>query len=201
MGINVINKENKLFVSIDKKITNKEFFSLLKERLARIFLVNQNIKKEMVLNIDSREMTSKEILELFDILESENKCLISKIICQRKIKEEITVIKGDIRSGESKMVFNSLLLIGNVNKGAKLIIEGNLYVLGRINGDIELLDSKSKIYCGSIYNSLIKIGSKYKIYTYELTDQVIEVVDEIILNKKYRKEGNYCGKSNCGYIW
>ena len=201
MGINVINKENKLFVSIDKKISNKEFFLLLKERLARMFLLNQNIKKEMVLNIESREMSSKEILELFDILDSENKCLISKIICQRKIKEEITVIKGDIRSGENRKVFNSLLLIGNVNKGAKLIVEGNLYVLGRINGDIELLESNNKIYCESIYNSLVKIGSKYKIYTYELTDQVIESDDVNIINKKYRKEGNYCGKSNCSYIW
>jgi len=201
MGIEIINKDNKLVMNVDKKISNMEFLKLFREKLERIFLINKNVKKEIILDINSRELNSREILELFDILDSENKYVVSKINCLRKQKEEISIIRGDIRSGECKIIHNSLLIIGNVNRGSKLVIEGNLYVLGKISGDIELVSEDNKIYCESIYNSLVKIGSLYKIYTYELTDQVIGVKDKEIIHEKYRKEENLYGKSNCSYIW
>ena len=201
MGIEIINKEDKMFVSVDGKLSNREFLESFKNKLERIFFINKNNRKEIILDISSRELNNKEILELFDILDNENKYFISKINCLKKLKEQISIVKGDIRSGEIRVCHNSLLLVGNVNRGGKLIVEGNLYVLGKINGDIDIFDIESKIYCESIYNSFVKIGQYYKIYTYELIDQVIEVSDKKITNKKYRKEESVYGKSNCSYIW
>jgi septum formation inhibitor MinC len=146
-------------------------------------------------------LSNKEILEMFDILESEDKYLITKINCSKKLKEEIVIVRGSIRNGETKVINNSLLLVGNVNRGGKIIVDGNLYVLGKINGDVELKGDMNKIYCESINNSFIKIGGYYGIFTNELLDQVIYVSEKKVVNNAYRIGENYNGKSNSCYIW
>lgn len=199
--VEIINSNSKVIISVDEKITNKEFLNLLKDKLEKIFVLKESEKKEVVLDIKSRLLNNKEILEMFDILESENKYFIGKINCYKKLKEEITIFKGDIRSGEIKIIDKSLLLIGNINRGAKVVVDGNLYVLGKVSGDVELQNDLNKVYCECIENSLIKIGMYYEIFTCELRDQVVYVNDSRVVNNEYRRGENTNVKSNSSYIW
>ena len=199
-GILVENKNNKLKIFVDEKLSNKKCIMALKYKLDNIF-VYAKTRKEIIIEFYSRSFTNKEVLELFDIFESMDNFLITKINCNKQIKEEITILRGNIRNGQVKVCEKSVLLIGTINKGAKIIVNGNLYVLGRLYGDVEIKNKGSKIYCESIYNALVKIGGTYKLYTDEIFDQCIYLDDSEIKNVDYKIGDISNVKSNSSYIW
>ena len=198
--IKLINSEGKLKIIINEKLSNMDSLKLIKEKLEKVF-VYSNKKKEVVLELFSRNFNSKEILQLFDIFDSLDNYLLSKVISKKKIKEELSIIKGSIRNGEVYVYSKSILLIGNINQGGKIICSGNLYVLGRICGEVEITNKDGKIYCEDICNALIKLAGKYQIYTDDLHDQVIFLDKDEIKNNDYRIGDKINGKSDSCYIW
>ena len=199
-GILVENKNNKLKIYVDEKLSNKKCIMGIKDKLDNIFVYSKS-RKEIVIELYSRDFTNKEILELFDIFESMDNFLITKISCHKKLKEEITIVKGNIRNGQIKIYDRSVLLIGSINSGAKIMVNGNLYVLGRVYGEIEIKNKESKVYCENIYNALVKIGGRYKIYTDSMFDQCIYLDNDEIKNIDYKIGDISNVKSNSSYIW
>lgn len=197
--IKIVNSDDKLKIILNERLDNIECLRLIKERLEKVF-VYSNKRKEVILEVFSRNFTSKEVLQLFDIFETLDNYLISKIISRKKIKEEIAIIKGNIRNGEVGIYDKSILFIGNINRGSKIICAGNLYVLGKINGEIEIINSERKIYCEEISNALVKIGGVYQIYTDNLYDQMIYLENNKMKNIEYRIGEKNNGKSDSCYI-
>ena len=117
--IDVKTIDKKLLLKVNESLSNREFLDYLKEKLSALLFVNTSERKEIILDILSRNLTSKEMLEMFDIFETDNRYLVSKIQCSKKVKEEISIIKGSIRAGEVKVFNKSVLLIGTINKGSK----------------------------------------------------------------------------------
>lgn len=198
--IKVISKDNKLRIIINEGLTNGECLMLIKEKLEKIFIYSI-IKKEIILELGKINFTNKEILQLFDIFDTLENYIISKIICNKKFKEEIIIAKGNIRNGEVKIFDKSVLFVGTINSGGKIICDGNLYVLGRVNGDVELKDKSALFYCENIYNSLVKIGNKYRIFTEDLYDRYICLKNDEIQSYDYKIGEKIHGKSNSCYIW
>ena len=197
--IKLIIKDNKIKITVAENLSNSKFLEFLKIKLERIFFYS-NERKYITLELYSRNLSNKEVLTLFDIFESFKNFIIDKINCTKKIKEEVVIVKGNIRNGEVRVYNKSVLLIGGINRGGKIIVCGSLYVLGRVYGDIEIKSSTGKVYCENIYNSLVKIGGVYKIYTDDLYDKEI-FLDETIKEKDYKIGGYNSGKSNSCYIW
>lgn len=193
-------KENNLHILVDKDLTNKEFLELLKERLEKLLVVKDALKKNVVLNIEDRCLNNREILMLFDILSDANLFYLSKIICKNKSRQNLMIYKGNIRGGEVKFFDKSLLVVGNINSGSKIIVNGDLYVLGNVSGNIELKDQDGHIYLEHMDDIVVKIGSIYKSYNEELFSREIYLSGNEIKEKCYKKgEINY-GKSNSCYI-
>ena len=166
-------KDNKLHIVVDEELKNDEFLFLLKKRLQRLMVLKNDISKEVVLDLSNRRLNNREILQLFDILNDYNMFCLGKVICKNSNKDNLSIYKGNIRSGQVRLFNGSALIVGTINKGARVIVNGDLYVLGRVNGDIELRSLDSRVYCQSIYNSLVKIGEIYKLYSLELFDKEI----------------------------
>lgn len=193
-------KDNKLNIIVDSDLSNNEFLSLLKERLERLVVLRDSLRKEVILNIENRYLNNREILQLFDILNDVNVFYLSKVICKNKARQNLMIYKGNLRGGQIRFFDKSLLLVGSLNKGSKIIVNGDLYVLGSINGDIEIKDKEGKIYCENITNSLVKIGGIYKLYSEVLQSKEIYLKDDKIIEKDYKKGEVYNGKSNSCYI-
>ena len=193
-------KDNKLHILVDSKLSNKEFLIKFKERVEKLFVIRSEVMNDVILNINDRTLNNREILELFDILNETEVFYLSKVNCKNIAKESIVIYKGNLRGGQARFFDKSLLLVGGVNKGSKIVVNGDLYVLGRLEGDVELKDKHGKIYCESIYNSLVKIGDIYKLYTQELIDKKICIENGEIIEKDYKREEIYNGKSNSCYI-
>ena len=68
-NINIKEKDDKLLITIDEKVSNRDFLKQFKDRLERIFVINNSKRKEIVLDISRRNLSNKEILEMFDIVE------------------------------------------------------------------------------------------------------------------------------------
>lgn len=193
-------KENKLNIFVSPTISNKEFLSLLKERLQRLIVVKESIARDVILNIDDRMLDNREILELFDILNDTNIFYISKIVCKNVSKDSLTIYKGSFRGGQVRFFNKSCLIIGTINKSSKVVVNGDLYVLGKIIGEVELKDKSSSIYCEYIEDSLVKIGDIYKYYGGVTKGIEIYLDNNVIKEREYKKGEMNSGKSNSCYI-
>ena len=193
-------KDNKFYINVPDELTNKQFLEGLKAKIEKLLILKNTLKENVILNIDKRKLDNREILQLFDILNDANIFYLSRVNCQSKNKESLSIYKGCFRSGQIRFFEKSLLLIGNINKGSKVIVNGDLYVLGKINGDVEIKDKKGRIYCEFIKNSLIKIANKYKLYTEELENKEIYYMDGEVVETDYIKGEKHYGKSDSSYI-
>lgn len=193
-------KDNKIHIIVDKNISNKEFLLSFKERIEKIFVLKEELAKEVVLEINQRKLANREILQLFDILNEHNIFYLGKVVCQSNYKNSLIIYKGSLRSGQKRFYKDSVLIVGNINQGSKVIVNGDLYVLGKVMGEIEMKDSESKIYCEHIENCLVKIMGAYKLYTEAKEDKIIYLNKGIIMDKDYREGEMGSVKSNSCYI-
>lgn len=193
-------KDNKFYINVPTKLTNREFLESFKQRLEKLMILKESIKQNVILNIEDRVLNNREILQLFDILNEMNIFYIQKVICKNKAKVSLSIYKSNLRGGQIRFFEKSVLLVGNINHGSKLIVNGDLYVLGNINGDVELKDKNGKIYCKSINNSLIKIGDIYKLYTSVYDNIEISCSNNKIIERDYIKGEKDYVKSDSYYI-
>ena len=193
-------KDNKLNILVDSKLSNREFLMKFKERLEKLFVIRGKKMNEVILNMNDRSLDTREILELFDILNEAEMFYLSKVNCKNKCKETLMIYKGNLRGGQSRFFEKSVLLIGGLNKGSKIVVNGDLYVLGNIRGDVELKDREGKIYCENINDSLVKIGDIYKLYSEELIGKEIYIKEGKIIENDYKKGEILNVKSNSCYI-
>lgn len=199
-----------IFKKIDGKVTiiANQFLSFdvfidaLKNRLDMLYIKDDLLSSNVVLDIANLQLDSKKILNIFDVFAAHNCMCIAKIIYKQINDNRIILHEGNIRSGQVKMFANNTLLIGNVNKGAKIIVYGNLYVVGKINGDIEFKGVNNKLMASNIEDAYVKfcihekniVGLKENITVFVDGDKISE---EGFMD---RREKHY-GKSNCSYIW
>ena len=114
--IKLIIKDNKIKITVAENLSNSKFLEFLKIKLERIFFYSDE-RKYITLELYSRNLSNKEVLTLFDIFESFKNFIIDKINCTKKIKEEVVIVKGNIRNGEVRVYNKSVLLIGGINRG------------------------------------------------------------------------------------
>jgi len=196
------NIKGKVNIIANDNLNFDKFIKILKTRLERLYIKEDLLKTDVILDIRKISLNTKEILNIFDVLASFENIYVSKIIYNENNKKNIILHEGNIRAGEIKFYSSNVLLIGNVNKGAKIIVNGNLYVIGKVCGTIEFKNINNKLMTSCIDNAFIKICSIEKQFDYVIENVSIRLDNLEIIEEKFmdRRERNY-GKSNCSYIW
>lgn len=193
--------DGKIQIIVNSHISFDQFLFCFKERLNSIFVKDELLKTNAILNIEHIKLDAKDILKIFDVLNEYGNIYISKIIYKEKINKNIYLHEGNIRGGEVKLFNSNTLLLGNINKGSKIIINGNLYVIGKVNGKIEFKNKNNKLYCSNITDSLVKFCSIIANIDGNNENCIVEIKNnEININKFIDRRDRY-GKSNCSYIW
>ena len=196
------NINGKVNIIVNEKFNFNQFIECLKRRLDRLYIKDDLLKGNVILDIRNISLDAKQILSLFDVLAGYENILISKIIFKEKENKNIILYEGNIRGGEIRLFSHNALLIGNVNKGAKVIVNGNLYVIGKVNGLIEFKNINNKLYASNIDNAYIKICNIEKQIEGNLDNFLFSLIDNQIVEETFidRRERVY-GKGNCSYIW
>lgn len=196
------NIDNKINIIVNDKLSFNNFIDSLKKRLDKLYIKDNLLKTNVTLDIHNISLSSKEILQIFDVFQSFGSIYINKIIYREEVNKNIILHEGNIRSGEIKIFHNNTLLIGNINIGSKVIVNGNLYVIGKINGNVELKGINNKLVASSINNALIKICKCELLVDEEIKNSILKVVNDEVVSEGFidRRERIY-GKSNCSYIW
>ncbi len=196
------NIDNKINIIVNDKLSFNNFIDSLKKRLEKLYIKDNLLRTNVTLDIHNISLSSKEILQIFDVFQSFGSIYINKIIYKEEVNKNIILHEGNIRSGEIKIFHNNTLLIGNINIGSKVIVNGNLYVIGKINGNVELKGVNNKLVASSTNNALIKICKYERQIDEEITNSILKVVNDEIVSEGFidRRERTY-GKSNCSYIW
>lgn len=196
------NINGKINIIVNPNYNFNQFINSLKKRLEKLYIKDDLLKANAILDIRNINLTTKEILTIFDVFASSENILLDKIIYKEKENKNIILHEGNIRGGEIKLFSSNTLLIGNINKGSKVIANGNLYVIGKVSGEVEFKDVNSKLYASSIENPYIKICSIEKQYEDILENSVVSLkYDQIIEEKFMDRRERINGKSNCSYIW
>jgi len=195
------NIDGKITILANENLSFEKFIEALKNRLERLYIKDDLLKTNIILNIKNIELDSKRILNIFDILSAYENIYIDKIIYNEKINKNIILHERNIRAGEIKMFSNNTLLIGNINKGAKVIVNGNLYVIGRVSGMLEFKNINNKLMSASVDNAYIKICAYEKQIEGIRENIVVKIEKNEIVEEGFidRRERIY-GKSNCSYI-
>ena len=203
-------QKNIIFKNVDGKVTiiannnlnYESFIKILKDRLDKLYIKDDLLKSNIVLDIKNIELDSKKILSLFDVLADYQCFYIDKIIYKENKNKNIVLYEGNIRAGEVKLFTGNTLLVGNINKGAMVIACGDLYVVGKINGVVQFKHIFNKLTCANVSDTFIKICNlEYKIAG-DIDNVVIKVKDNQVVEEKFRdRRENIYGKSNCSYIW
>lgn len=204
MNQNIIfrNKEDKIIIMVNPNISFNAFLNELKNRLDRLYIKDDLLKANAVLDISNIKLDTKKILNIFDVLATHESIYIDKILYKQEKNQSIVLHEGNIRCGEIRLFTTNTVIIGNINKGSKVIINGNLYVIGKVNGNVEFKGIKNKLMTSNIEGSLIKICSLERQFE-EIKENVsIKISGNSIIDEKFidRREKVY-GKSNCSYIW
>lgn len=79
----------------------------------------------------------REVLE--EVFKTKNNLLVDSIECEierieQKLKDQVVVKTGTIRSGQVCEVDGSILFIGDINPGGSIIASGSIYVIGSLMG-------------------------------------------------------------------
>lgn len=86
-----------------------------------------------------RKMTSKQQNLIKEIFKSKGNLLVRSIeneieVIQNRLKSQVKVINGIIRSGQISEIEGNVLLLGDVNPGGNLLATGDIYILGALRG-------------------------------------------------------------------
>lgn len=151
MDNSVIIKANKhgIVVILDDSID----FSELKEHVASKFTDSAKFLGDckIAVNFTGRDLSDAEELELLDVIKANSQldvvCLVEKDDERSQsfkdaVDEKLMdysgntarFYKGNLRSGQSVEMDNSIILIGDVNPGATVTSNGNIIILGSMKG-------------------------------------------------------------------
>ena len=196
------NINGKIHIIVNDQYNFNKFIEVLKNRLEKLYIKDDLLKANVILDVHNISLDTKQILTIFDVLSNFENLFLDKIIYKENIEKNIVLHEGNIRGGEIRLFTTNTLLIGNVNKGAKVIVNGNLYVIGKVSGIVEFKNISNKLYASSIDNCFVKICSIEKQFNETLENSLISLVDNKIIEEKFmdRRERIH-GKSNCSYIW
>lgn len=196
------NIDGKVYIISDETLNYSTFIKSLSDRLEKLYISENLLKTNVTIDIKNIPLNSRQILNLFDVLEKHGNIYVSKIIYKDKKKKNIILHEGNIRSGENKFFNTNTLLIGNINKGGKVIVNGDLYVIGKISGDVIMKNNNSKLMASNVENAYIKICSLEKKIEGDLKNVVLRINENILHEDNFIKgESDIYGKSNCNYIW
>lgn len=196
------NINDKLHIIINDQYNFNKFIEVLKNRLERLYIKDDLLKANAVLDIHNINLNTKQILTIFDTLASFENLFLDKIIYKENTSKNIILHEGNIRGGEIKLFDKNTLIIGNINKDSKVIVNGNLYVIGKVSGIVEFKSNMNKLYASSIDGCFVKICSVEKQFNEKIENSLISLVNNQITEEKFmdRREKIH-GKSNCSYIW
>lgn len=196
------NINDKVTIVAEHNLSFDNFIDRLKNRLERLYIKDDLLKSNVVLDIRNIELDSKRILKIFDVLEQYGFIYVDKIIYKENKRNSLILHEGNIRAGEIKMFTNNTLIIGNINKGAKVMINGNLYVIGKVNGTIEFKGINNKLIASGVENANIKICALEKYIEGNKENISIFIEEDKIIENKFMDRGERLyGKSNSCYIW
>lgn len=196
------NEGGKIYIIAKDDLNYEGFVKSLKNRLEKLYIKEDLLKTNVVLDIKNISLDARQILNLFDVLSMYGYIYINKIIYSSKTVKNIILHEGNIRAGEVKFFSNNTLLIGNINKGAKVIVDGNLYVIGKVNGMVEMKNISNRLMASNIENAYVKICSYEKQIYGSLENGVIKIDKNLLLEEKFmdRRDMTY-DTCNCSYIW
>lgn len=204
MQQNIIFKNvgGKIYIIGKDSLTFDSFLKSLKSRLEKLYIKDDLLRTNVVIDIKNISLDCKQILNLFDVLAMYGNIFVSKIIYNERLTKNIILHEGNIRAGEIKLFSNNTLLIGNINKGSKVIVNGNLYVIGKVSGMVEMKNITNKLMAASIDNAFVKICSFEKQILGTSENGVIKIEQNKMIEEGFmdRRDRIY-GKSNCSYIW
>lgn len=196
------NVNDKVTIVAEYNLSFDNFVDRLKNRLEKLYIKDDLLKSNVVLDIRNIELDSKRILKIFDVLEQYGFIYVDKIIYKENKRNSLLLHEGNIRAGEIRLFTNNTLIIGNINKGAKVMVNGNLYVIGKVNGTIEFKGINNKLIASSVENASIKICALEKYVEGNKENISISIEEnEIIENKFMDRSERLYGKSNSCYIW
>ena len=121
------NIDGKITILAQENLSFESFIKALKNRLDRLYIKDDLLKSNVVLNIKNISLDSKKILSIFDVFAEHESIYLNKIIYNEDRAKNIVLHEGNIRAGEIKLFTTNTLLIGNINKDAKVIINGKVY--------------------------------------------------------------------------
>lgn len=201
---NIIFKSinDNITIIVNDRLNFDEFILSLKEKLERLYIKEDLLKTNVILDIKNIKLDPKKILNIFDVLAIYGNIYVSKIIYNQTENKQIILHEGNIRGGEIRLFATNTLIVGNINKGAKVIVNGNLYVIGKVNGTVEFKNINNKLMCSSINEAFVKICSIEKNVENLKDNVIIKLGENEIVEEKFMDRGEKIyGKSNCSYIW
>lgn len=196
------NIEGKVTIFAQENLSFDSFIKILKTRLDKLYIKDDLLKSNVILDIRNISLDSKKILSIFDVFSEYETIYINKIIYNNSNEKNIVLHEGNIRAGEVKLFTTNTLLIGNINRDAKVIVNGNLYVIGKVSGYIEFKNINNRLLASNASSVHVKICTLSKNILEEKDNVVVEVNDNQITEGCFsdRRDRSY-GKSNCSYIW
>lgn len=194
--------DDKVNIIATSELSYDKFLQSLKKRLDNLYIKDDLLKANIILDIRNISLDAKKILSIFDVLAVHENIYINKIIYKESNNKNIILHEGSIRGGEIRLFSSNTLLIGNINKGAKVIVNGDFYVIGKICGMLEFKGINNKLMAASVEDVFIKICALEKKFEGIKENITIRVEGNEIIEENFmdRREKRY-GKSNCGYIW
>lgn len=196
------NINGKVTIIANNNLNYDSFIKSLKDRLDKLYIKDDLLKANIVLDIRNIELDSKKILAVFDVLADYQCFYINKIIYKESKNKNIVLHEGNIRAGEVKLFTSNTLLIGNINKGSTVIVYGDLYVIGKVNGNIQFKNIHNKLMCANVSDAFIKICNLEYMVNGENDNVVIKAQDDRIVEENFKdRRDKIYGKSNCSYIW
>jgi hypothetical protein len=204
MHQNIIFKNigGKVVIFVDQTMSFDSFIESFTSRLDKLYIKDELLKTNVILDISNIELDAKRILRIFDALSTNSSIFIDRILYKKKINKNIILHEGNVRAGEIILFNNNTLLIGNINRGAKVIATGNLYVIGKASGNVELKGINNKLTCSSLDNLYIKICSFEKKFEGVIDNIIIRVEEGKLIEENFMDgRDKIYGKSNSCYIW
>lgn len=146
-----------IIVSLDDEVDFALLLSGLNERITTIIQQNNDQIFRMSLNFNNRKLEKAELLLMLDVLQCDEKILVSGINCRLDEKIDIEIYEGSVRAGQIIYFENSAMILGDINPSGMVIARHNIYVVGKIYGRAVSKSRSGSISAVSFIDSIIQI--------------------------------------------
>lgn len=139
-NINIKGTKDGLLFILKEDCSFEEIISELKDKFENS---HQSLldgpRTKVKIKTGYRVLNKKQRDVLEDVFKTKNNLFIDSIECElerieKKLKDQVIIKTGTIRSGQVCEVDGSILFIGDINPGGSLIASGNIYVIGCLKG-------------------------------------------------------------------